>query len=43
MDEALGEKDEETKEVEDDLEDVILSSYENVVHQRLLDYELRSG
>ncbi len=42
MDEALGEKDNETKQVEEDLEDVILSSYENVVHKRLLDYELEA-
>ena len=45
-DDVFAELDEETgdrnNEVEDDLEDMMLSGYEKVVHERLLDYELEA-
>jgi hypothetical protein len=45
-DDVFAELDDETddrnSEVEDDLDDMIISGYEKVVHQRLLDYELEA-
>jgi len=45
-DDVFAELDEETgdrnNEVENDLEDMMLSGYEKIVHERLLDYELEA-
>jgi len=42
LDEELNENDEETKQLESEMDDIILNCYENIVHQRLLDYELEA-
>ncbi len=42
LDDETGGWDEETEKVEDDMEEIIVSSYEHVVHDRLLEYEVEA-
>ena len=42
LEDETGGWDEETAKVEDEMEDVIVSSYEHIVHDRLLEYEVEA-
>jgi hypothetical protein len=42
LDEELNENDEKTKQLESEMDDIILNCYENIVHQRLIEYELEA-